>query len=221
MRITALTSQQRDPNRVNVMVDGVFRFSLDVFQIADLGIRVGKDYSESELVELEVESQFGKLYARALEYCLMRPHSSKEVRDYLYKKTLTKRYKSQRTGELLERPGVGQAVTDRVYERLVQKGYINDEAFARYWVEHRHSTKGASKRKLQAELASKGVDRVTVETALGESERTDDQELQKMITKKRSRYPDEQKLMQYLARQGFAYDDIKRALSVDDNEDDY
>lgn len=49
-------------------------FSLDVFQVADLGIRVGKEYTDSELTALETESQFGKLYARALEYCLMRPH---------------------------------------------------------------------------------------------------------------------------------------------------
>lgn len=221
MKITALTSQQKDLNRVNVIVDGKFRFSLDVFQIADLGIRVGKEYSDKELVELEIESQFGKLYARALEYCLMRPHSSKELRDYLYKKTLTKRYKSRRTGELLERTGVSQAVTGRVYDRLVEKGYINDEAFARYWVEHRHRAKGVSKRKLHAELASKGVDRTIVEKALGESDRTDNEELQKMIAKKRPRYPDEQKLMQYLARQGFAYDDIKQALSANEDESDY
>lgn len=213
MKITALTLQQKDPNRVNVMVDGKFRFSLDVFQVADLGIRKDKDYSEKELNELETESQFGKLYARALEYCLMRPHSSREVRDYLYRKTLSKRYKSRRTGEIKERPGVSAAVTDRVHARLVEKGYIDDEKFARYWVENRNQTKGTSRRKLQAELAAKGVDRSLVERELAGSERSDSDELQKVIAKKRNRYPDEQKFMQYLMRQGFSYDDVKSALS--------
>lgn len=219
MKITALTLQQRDPNRVNVMVDGKFRFSLDVFQVGESGIKVGKEYTDTELAELETESQFGKLYGRALEYCLMRPHSAKEVRDYLYRKTLTTRYKSKRTGEILERPGYEQNVTQRVFDRLVEKGYINDEKFARFWVENRNLSKGASQRKLQAELAAKGVDRTIVERLLGESDRNDTDELQKVIAKRRSKYSDDTKLMQYLARQGFGYDDIKTALNSSDSND--
>jgi regulatory protein len=215
MKITALTVQQRDPNRVNVMVDGKYRFSLDITQVGDLGMKVGNEYSDKELAELETESQFGKLYARALEYCLLRPHSAREMKDYLYRKTLTKKYKSKQTGELKERVGVSQSVADRVFTRLIERGYIDDERFAHYWVENRHQTKGTSRRKLKAELAAKGVDRVIIERALGESERSDEQELRKIIAKKRSRYPDEQKFMQYLARQGFSYDDIKSALSED------
>lgn len=213
MKITGITVQQHDPNRVNVMVDEKFRFSLDIFQIADLGIRVGREYTDKELDELETESQFGKLYARALEYCLMRPHSHREVKDYLYKKTLTKKYKSKRTGDLKERVGVSAAVTDRVLRRLVEKGYVDDEKFAQYWIDNRSLTKGSSMRKLRAELASKGVDSAIVENKLVESDRNDMHELQKIISKKRRRYPDEQKFMQYLARQGFGYDDIKTALS--------
>lgn len=213
MKITAITAQQKDPNRVNVMVDEKYRFSLDIFQLSDLGVRVGKEYTDAELTELETESQFGKLYGRALEYCLMRPHSAKEVRDYLYRKTRSTRYKSRRTGELLERPGVSQTVADRVYERLVEKSYIDDDKFTRYWVENRNLTKGASRRKLQSELASKGVDRGTIEQYLAESERTDATELQKIVLKKRAKYPDDQKFMQYLARQGFGYDDIKEVLN--------
>lgn len=207
MKVTALTSQQKDKNRVNVMVDGKYRFSLDVFQVADLGIRVGKEYSDAELTALETESQFGKLYARALEYCLMRPHSAREVRDYLYRKTRDTRTK---TGGV--KKGAPVALTERVFERLSDKGYINDEKFALYWVENRNLTKGASRRKLQAELQAKGVDRAIVDRLLTESVRTDESELEKVLAKKRARYPDEQKLMQYLARQGFSYDDIKAAL---------
>lgn len=214
MKITALTMQQRDPNRVNVMVDGKFRFSLDVTQVIDSHVKVGKEFTAAELAQLETESQFGKLYARALEYCLMRPHSSREVRDYLYRKTIVKRYKSKRTGEMLERPGYGTDVTERVFERLVEKGYINDEKFAEFWIENRNLRKGTSQRKLQAELAAKGVDRGVVERLLSESERNDVDELSKIIAKKRSKYDDDTKFMQYLARLGFRYDDIKNALQV-------
>jgi len=219
VKITSLTIQQRDPNRVNVMVDGKYRFSLDVFQVGDLGIKVGKEYSEQELADLEIESQFGKFYVRTLEYCLMRPHSAREVRNYLYRKTRTTKVKSRRTGELKERPGVSQAVADRVYDRLTEKGYIDDEKFTHYWVENRNLTKGTSRRKLQAELQQKGVERAIIERYLAESGRSDRDELQKTIAKKRAKYPNEQKFIQYLARQGFSYDDIKSALNNHENDD--
>jgi regulatory protein len=207
MKITALTPQQKSDNRVNVIVDGKYRFSLDVYQVIDLGIRVGKEYSETELVELETESQFGKLYGRALEYCMMRPHSGKEVRDYLYRKTLDVRTK---TGGI--RKGADKAVAERVFNRLVEKGHIDDEQFTRWWVENRSLKKGASRRKLEAELRVKGVDLQIIEKHLADSARTDDDELRKVIAKKSGRYSDPQKLMRYLARQGFSYDDIKSAL---------
>ncbi len=215
MKITNLSTQQRDPNRINVFVDDKYRFSLDVSQVVSLGVKIGREYDEQELAELEQESQFGKLYGRALEYCLMRPHSAREVRDYLWRKTRATRYRSKKTGELKERPGVSQALVDRVYKRLVEKAYIDDEKFTRYWVENRNQTKGMSRRKLEAELRAKGVANDIIERNLRDSLRNDTDELQKIIAKKRRRYPDEQKFMQYLARQGFSFDDIKTALRED------
>ena len=216
MKITNLSTQQRDPNRINIFVDGKYRFSLDISQVASLGVKVGLEYSEQELADLEQESQFGKLYARALEYCLMRPHSAKEVRDYLWRKTRTTRYRSKKTGEIKERPGVSQTLIDRVYDRLVDKSYVNDEVFTRFWVENRNQTKGMSRRKLEAELRSKGVSNEVIERHLRESGRDDASELRKIIAKKRNRYPDETKFIQYLARQGFSYDDIKSAFGDED-----
>jgi len=207
MKITSISVQQRDKNRVNVSIDGKYRFSLDLSQVTELGIKTGNEYTEAELADLENESQFGKLYMRALEYSLMRPHSQYELSQYLYRKT-----RDTRTKEGSIRKGVSKVLTERVYARIIEKGYVNDEAFARYWIENRQLRKGISKRKLQAELASKGVDRSIVESLLSETERTDEDELQKIIEKKAGRYDDEQKLVAYLARQGFSYDDIKQGI---------
>lgn len=216
MIVTALTVQQKDPNRVNVMVDGAYRFSLEITQVGDLGIKIGKDYSEAELQELEVESTFGKLYQRALEYSLMRPHSSREVRDYLYRKTRTTKVKRRSTGEIVDRPGVSTEVTARVYDRLVERGYVNDESFARYWIENRSQTKGISRRKLEMELRAKGIESSLIGRLLTETLRSDDEEIQKVIAKKQRLYPDRQKFIQYLMRQGFSYDSITRALGQSD-----
>lgn len=213
MKITGISAQQKDVNRVNIMVDGKFRFSLDITQVVDLKIRVGNEYDESEIAELEAESQFGKLYARTLEYCFIRPHSSREIRDYLYRKTRNTKVRNRRTGELSERPGVSKEMTARVFDRLVARGHIDDEKFTRFWVENRNVRKGTSRRKIQAELVAKGVDHTIIENCINESDRNDQDELQKIVLKKRSKYPDEEKFMQYLARQGFSYDDIRAALT--------
>ncbi len=205
----------RNPDRVNVSIDGKYRFSLDVSQITDLNVRVGRELENDEVAELEIESQFGKLYARALEYCLMRPHSVREVRDYLRRKTIATRYKS-RSGELRERLGYSPALVPRVLEKLQHKRYLDDEQFARWWFENRNVGKGTSLRKLKVELRSKGVEPDIVERIIAENLRDDATELQKLIAKKRSRYADDQKLAQYLLRQGFRYDDIRLAIGLVD-----
>lgn len=206
MKITSITIQVRDPNRVNVSIDGKYRFSLDITQVVDFKLKSGSEIDNQELALLENESKFGKLYSRAVEYCLMRPRSVKELRDYLYRKTLSRRDK---TGELRE--GYPKDLTVRVLGRLIEKGIIDDKKFATYWIENRNLSKGISQRKLQSELAVKGVDRALINELINSSRRDDESEIKKIIKKKRPRY-DNKKLMAYLARMGFSYDLIKENL---------
>lgn len=219
MTITDISLQARNPDRVNVFVDGKYRFSLDIQQVTELGIRIGNVYDEEQLAELEAESQFGKLYARALEYTLMRPHSAKEIRDYLWRKTRTTRVRVPDTNTYHEKSGFSQKLTDRVYERLVEKGHIDDEKFTRYWVENRQTRKGISSRKLMAELRTKGVDQSIIAAAIHNSPREEKDEIQKVIDKKRRKYDDDQKLIAYLLRQGFSYDLIRDALADTSGQD--
>lgn len=214
MKISALKVQVRDKNRVNVSIDGKYRFSVDILQISELGLRVGKEYTEEELNALEEESQYGKLYTRALEYALTRPRSVREMQQYLYKKTRDTRTK---TGEV--RKGVSQALTERVLNRLLEKNYVNDVQFTRFWVENRNLRKGTSFRKLTAELTAKGIAPAVIQEALADTDREEATELQKIVVKKRPRYPDDTKFIAYLARQGFSYDDIKSALAELDSEE--
>lgn len=214
-KVTALTAQLRSPGRVNVFLDGKFSFSLDVTQIIEWGLATGKDITDAELEELRTESDFGKLYTRSLEYALTRPRSQREMKDYLWKKTRPVRKKDGSTKE-----GMSQAVADRVLERLIERGYVDDEKFARFWIDNRNVRKGTSFKKLTQELRQKGVEPVLIESLLGSSERTNEAELRKILQKKRSRYDDPQKLIAYLQRLGFSYSDITDALREDDELED-
>lgn len=212
MKISAISAQIRNPDRVNVSIDGKYRLSLDITQLVDLGMKVGKEIDDQELEFLLVESQFGRLYSMALEYCLMRPHSVYEVRNYLWRKTLTV-FRRNRQGQAVEKPGFTKSVADRVLARLVDRGYVDDAKFAKWWVENRNLKSGASQRKLRAELSAKAVDSEIITETLASSDRDEMAELRKVIDKKRSKYDDEQKLIQYLAGRGFSYSDIKDVLS--------
>ncbi len=216
MKVTNIAAQVRNPDRVNISVDGSYRFSLALSQVVDYGIKIGLVIDDEMLQKLEEASAFGKLYQRALEYSLVRPRSEREVRDYLYKKTLSRPVRNKKTGEVSIRQGVSTDLTSGVLMALVDKKYVDDMVFAEFWVNHRFMKKGISGRRLRQELASKGVDKAVIDQVLQDSERNDNDELMKVIEKKRNRYDDDMKLMQYLARQGFSYDDIKDALKKDD-----
>lgn len=207
MKITGMTTQTHNPDRINIMIDGTYTLSLTIQQVVDHKLAVGRELDESALDILTQDSLFGKLYMQALAWSLIRPRSRHELEEYLYKKTRPHLVK-RRTGEIISRDGVASEIADRVSDELQAKGYVSDEVFARFWIEHRKQKSGVSLRKLRAELAAKQVDASVVNTLLDESDRTDSMELQKMITKKYYRYSDPLKLKQYLARQGFSYQDI-------------
>jgi regulatory protein len=102
----------------------------------------------------------------------------------------------------------------QILEKLELLGFVNDEAFARSWVENRRLLKHVSKRRLIQEMRQKRIGDNIIEAVLAEDETDELTTLRALVARKRqqSRYQDKLKLMQYLARQGFSYDDIQQVL---------
>ena len=228
--ITAIKPAVRNESRVNIYVNDKYEFSLDLAQVVDFKIKVGKNLSEAELEKLRQASEFGKLYQRALEKTLSRPHSVKEIRDYLKNKrskrlaenkmAITNRKKDK---ELIkkyilkvkEKPLFSDDDIERIICRLIEKGYLDDRKFAEYFVENRNQKKGESIKKLNIELTKKGIDQNIVAEVLENSDRNDEVEIKKIIEKKRKKY-DNKKLIQYLTRQGFDYQLANDLVSDDE-----
>lgn len=72
------------------------------------------------------------------------------------------------TGRRLRHLGYAPAIVDTVLERLAEMSYLDDEAFARAWVESRDRARPRGQTALRRELALKGVPRDVVETVLSE-----------------------------------------------------
>ena len=196
MKITMIKPAVKTKGRFNIFVDTKYSFSLDEQQLLDLKIKRGQEISEQELENLKKESDFGKKYARSLELIMRRIRSVKEIHDYAWRKKW----------EVEE--------TARIIEKLVSKGYVNDEKFAEAWVRSRAALKHISKRKLIVELRQKGIPGDIIEQTLERSEEYNEQQaLAELVDKKKARYPDRNKFTAYLLRQGFRYDDVKQVLT--------
>lgn len=228
LKITDIKQAVGNENRVNIYVNGKYAFSLDVAQVVDMGVKIGRVISEEELADYKRASEFGKAYQRALEWVLMRPRSVRELKDYLKRREMQGEAKErkkdwERDREIADLIARGENVgakrlekraeraknrvkydfRDLIVERLVERGYVDDVKFARYYVENRFVKKGVSHKRLKMELMKKGISQEIIDEAL--SERNDEEEILKIIAKKRTKYTDE-KLVAYLCRQGFSYD---------------
>ncbi len=224
-KITDIKQAVKNENRVNVFVNGKYSFSLDIAQVVEFKIKVGLLISAEKLAEYKKASEFGKLYQRALEWCLIRPRSERELRDYLKRRERTLEMKERQKewqmekeeeekGEIIrknKKQKIKYDFDDFIVSRLIEKGYVDDRKFAEYYVENRFVKKGISRRRLTQELIKKGVAKEIIDEVL--DARNDEEEILKMIAKKRSKYDDE-KLISYLCRQGFDYQQVQNLVQT-------
>ncbi len=202
MKITNIKQQQRDENRVSIYIDEKYSFSLNLNELLDEKLKVGLEIDQSQIDVLKKKSAEGKLRMRSLEWLLNRPHSEREFRDYLRRKKAE--------------PDLIEGLIAQFQERGVQ----DDVKYAE-WLFAVRLGRGKSLRAIQAELRAKGVADSIVQEVVRAQPIDEAEQLQEIIAKKRrlSRYKDDQKLLTYLARQGFGFDDIKTALNVEALED--
>jgi len=192
LKITNIKQAVKNENRVNIFINDKYEFSLDIAQLVDFKLKIGKIITEEELGNYKKASQIGKTYQKLLEWVLMRPRSVKEAKDYLSR--------PKKDGYVL----VAEEKRELI-DKMLKKGYLNDEKFTEYYIENRFVKKGISKKRLKMELIKKGINQETIEKTLSKKPRNDEEEIQKIIQKKSKKY-DEQKLIMYLARQGFDFE---------------
>lgn len=200
MKVTAIARQVKRQDRYSVYFDEKFAFGIGESGLLKSGLYVGKELTEQEVAELEVHVQTDKALSAALNYLSYRSRSEWELLDYLRR-----------------RKEIAVDIAEDVLAHLSAHGLVNDAQFAKNWVANRRLLKPTSNRKLRQELIQKHIADTYIIAALQE-ESDESQALTEMIQKKRSKYTDNTKLMQYLARQGFGYESIKSALAREQEE---
>jgi len=199
MKITAIKQQVKRQGRYSIFVEGKYAFSLGESALLESHISTGQELTETQLGELKQESADDKIYNNALAYAVLRPRSTWEMEQYLQRKKCS------------------PPLSKKILNKLSIIDLLNDENFARSWVASRRLLKPMSRRRLLQELRAKRVSDDAAEKALAEDTSDEQAVLIELVARKRkqTRYQDDQKLMQYLAGQGFNYSDIKGVLSAE------
>jgi regulatory protein len=198
--ITALVAQKKNPERVNVYLDGQFAFGLAAIEAVRL--RRGQMLSDADIERLQAADDVEKAREKALRFLSNRPRSEWEVRQNLLK------------------AGYGDVTIDRVLDRLRSVALVDDAAFARYWIDNRTQFKPRGAVALRQELRRKGVEREVIDAVLAEGGHADDQAAVQAALAKADRYrqlprPEfSQKLGAYLARRGFDYETVREAVQA-------
>jgi regulatory protein len=196
-KITAIQVQKRNPNRVNIHLDGEYAFGLS--RIVAAWLQVGQILDEDKIAKLQAEEGRERAMQQALLFLSYRARSEKEIRQNLSKHEIP------------------ETVIEETLERLRRDGFANDKNFASAWVENRSTFRPRGRRALALELRQKGIDDTTIESAL---EEIDEEALayeagQKKAGKLKVQEWSEfrKKMSEFLARRGFSYSVIAPIVS--------
>jgi regulatory protein len=196
-KITALKAQKRDRSRVSVFLDGEYAFGLA--RIVAAWLQVGQTLSEEKVAELKAQDTRETAYQRVLRLLNYRDRSEAEII------------------QSLKQRQVPEEIIADVIGRLHRSELVDDQRFAKTWVENRIEFHPRSRRALAYELREKGIDEQTVQQALDDFDeaaaayRAATKYAQKSKQMEWSEF--RQKLYAFLSRRGFNYDAVKTTLA--------
>lgn len=188
-KITAIQVQKRNPNRVNIHLDGEYAFGLA--RIVAAWLHTGQTLDEAKIAQLQAEDARDRAMQQAMLFLSFRVRSEKEIRQNLSKHEIP------------------DAVIEETLDRLRENGFADDKQFASAWVENRNTFRPRGRRALTLELRQKGIQEADIESALieiNEEALAYEAGLKKARKLKVQEWSEfRKKLSDFLARRGFSY----------------
>lgn len=130
------------------------------------------------------------------------------------------RTEAQLRTKLLEN-GFPESVVEIAMEYVQSFHYIDDERYARNYVDSRQGAK--SKQQIRMELLKKGVSDELIREALALEYETEESNLiEELLAKKKYRpdmdYKEKNRIISYVMRRGFQLEDIRRCMNLYEEE---
>lgn len=196
MRITKIEKQKKDKSRYNIFLEGDFSFGLYDDSVLKFGLRTGDELDDGKITEIKEYDKFNFGKKIAYSFLSYRQRSKKELSQKLREKKIT------------------APVIDKIISLLEDQKYIDDKAYAKFFIDIKLSSKPMGKRLLQNKLSEKGIDKETTEMILTENY-TEDKEIEsaRILLRKYSskikgkdEHIKKQKCYRYLISRGFSFD---------------
>lgn len=195
-KITDLKIQKSNKARANLYLDGEFAFGVEMLTVMKLGLKIGQEVSQEKLAEAVFDSEKSVAFGKAVDYLARGMKTSKQMREYLFKK------------------GYDEQVTEYVVTKLNEYKYLDDKTYAKVYVEQNGKTKG--NRRLQQELQQKGIGREQAEAAASlddETSRANAAALAaKYVKNKTVDVKTLQRLQRYLLSRGYNYETVNSVV---------
>lgn len=198
MKITKITVQ-KDSSRVNLYVDGEFYLGLPEEAITEFKLKKDKELDQETAQRLKCYDEIHRAKSAAYRFLSYRQRSVSEMET------------------LLSRKGFEQQSISEVIENLLESGYLNDENFAKAYVDDKTRFNSLGAYRLKAELRVKGIDEELIRDTLSDIE-PDIDHLVELVRRKYSGILAEDKntIMRkvggYLQRRGYGYEVIRKVL---------
>ncbi len=202
-KITDLKIQKNNKTRANLYLDDEFAFGVEMLTVMKLGLKIGSEISEERLKEAVFDSEKSVAFEKSMDYLARGMKTAKQMKDYLTKK------------------GFSAEVTACVIEKLKDYKYVDDDTYAKLYVEQNSKTKGG--RRLQQELLVKGISREKAEEFSCLDVETTKQSAETLAAKYMSNKSCElknlQKLQRYLLGRGYDFDVVNAIVRTYKNAD--
>lgn len=206
-----LTAKAGKGEKIHLSLDGEYIATVNADYWFTCGIKSGSEVTPQQLEELLAESARRKMMNKALDLLSMRDYSRRELSDKLVTKAWEK--KEQKDMDL---GSLKQQASD-ICDRLEELGLLNEERFARSYVDELLRRKHLSKSGLKTALIQKGVQRDIIETVLEEVDIDPVEQVRELLaTKFKNRdFSDERqktRTVNALLRLGYRYNEIHAAM---------
>ena len=206
-----LTAKPGKGEKIHLSLDGEYIATVNADYWFTCGIKSGSEVTPEQLEELLTESARRKMMNKALDLLSMRDYSRRELADKLVTQAWEK--KEQKDMDL---GSLKQQASD-ICDRLEELGLLNEERFARSYVDELIRRKHLSKSGLKTALIQKGVQRDIIETVLEEVDVDPVEQIRELLaTKFRNRDLSDEKqktrTVNALLRLGYRYNEIHAAM---------
>ncbi len=205
MIITDIAQQKKNEKRYSIFIDGQFVFGLSDVDVLFFRLKIGEEISEKKLNNIIETSIKTKARETVFNYIGYRARTEKEVRKKLEEKEFS------------------MEIIDEAIEFVKGYGYINDEQYAKDYIEEKLNYKGWGISRIKHELSMKGVEREIISLILEENDFTGN-EIKKAceVLTSKIKYKDvddldqkeKKKLYDFLLRRGYSYSVAKEAFKI-------